>query len=413
MISSNKSLEEEHTAAPQNAGYDYQFYYFIYLLLDFRFGQKIGYEVKEDVHIDYEDGTTILFQTKHTVVKDKLGKAQNLTSLDIDLWKTLHNWANFIKGKGELCDEFLSRNSFILITNKSENNNKIINSISNFKKDGNVDAFIGMLNKLKEETESETIKKYIKTIVSLGKKKLKIFLYKIYIETGVDEIQQKIKNRISEKFHRPELVDPIFEKFSGALLEAKYFDTLNNKSFEITYDDFTKRFGRCFQIATKPKPLPIRELKTLLPENLENQIFIRQLIDIGEVESGSDDIVDYTVQMLSFLNNFNYWLNDEDFILQDEADGFKRNSIVIWKNEFKSRYRKIRSRIKDKVSIDDLSQEINEIGIELVDYIRKQDLSISDFPPLGIELSNGHYYALSNSLDLGWHLDWESKYLEK
>lgn len=413
MIISNKSIEKEHTAAPQGAGYDYQFYYFMYLVLDIRFSQKIGYEVKDDVHIDHEDGTTILFQTKHTVVKNALGEAQNLTNLDVDLWKTLHNWSNFIKDKGKLYNEFLNKNSFIFITNKSEDNNKLIDSLLIFKQDNDVENFIITLNELKKETKSKVIEGYIKTVISLGKIKLKKFLSKLYIETGVEGIQKKIKDRILEKFHQPKIVDPIFERLSGALFDAKYFDTLNNNSFEITFEDFSKRFGRCYQIANDPKPLPIRKLDVFLPDELEEQIFIKQLIDIGEVEKGSDEIILYTKQMLSFLNNFEYWLNEEFFIQQDEVDGFKNNSIMIWANEFRAKYRKIKKQLDSMILVEDLSQEINDIGIELVDYIRKQDLAISGFPPLGIELSNGHYYALSNSLDLGWHLDWKGKYLKK
>lgn len=413
MTLSNKSIEKEHTAAPQGAGYDYQFYYFMYLVVDFRFGQKIGYEVKDDVHIDHKDGTTILFQTKHTVVKNATGEMQSLTSLDVDLWKTLHNWANFIKDKGKLYSEFLNKNSFILVTNKSDNNNKLINSLSVFKQDNDLDKFVFILNELKKETKSKVIEKYIKTIISLGKIKLRIFLSKLYIETEVGGIQKKIKDRILEKFHQPRLVDPIFERLSGALFDAKYFDTLNNKNFEITFEDFGRRFGRCYQIANNPRPLPIRKLEIFLPDELEEQVFIKQLIDIGEVESGSDEIILYTKQMLSFINNFEYWLNDELFIQQDEANGFKENSIMIWANEFRVKYRKIKKQLSSGVLTEDLSQEINDIGVELVDYVRRQDLTISDFPSLGIELSNGHYYALSNSLDLGWHLDWEGKYLKK
>lgn len=413
MSSIIKSIEAGHTAAPQGAGYDYQFYYFMYLVLDFRFGQKIGYEVKDDVHIDHESGTTKLFQTKHTILKNVSGEAQNLTNLDVDLWKTLNNWVSFIKDKKKLYKEFLNNNSFILATNKSDNNNKLIKSLLRFKEDNDIDNFFLVLNELKEETKSNVVKNYIKEVISLGKIKLKFFLSKLHIETGVDEIQEKIKKRILEKFHQQEIVDPIFERLSGALFEAKYFDVSNSKNFEITFEDFSRRFGRCYKIANDPKPLPIRKLEIFLPDELESQIFIKQLIDIGEVESGSDEIVDYTRQMLSFINNFEYWLNEEQFILDDEADGFKKNSILIWANEFKSKYRKIKKKLNDGVSIEDLSQEIDDISIALVDYIRKQDLAISGFPSLGIELSNGHYYALSNTLDLGWHLDWKNKYLKK
>ena len=62
-----KSIQEQHTAGAQAIGFDYQFYYFMLLALELRHGQKVGFEVKDDVHIDKADGTTILFQTKHIV----------------------------------------------------------------------------------------------------------------------------------------------------------------------------------------------------------------------------------------------------------------------------------------------------------------------------------------------------------
>ena len=58
----------------------------MFLALELRNGQKIGFEIKDDVHIDREDGTTIWYQAKHTI-----GTLQNLTTLDTDLWKTLSN----------------------------------------------------------------------------------------------------------------------------------------------------------------------------------------------------------------------------------------------------------------------------------------------------------------------------------
>jgi len=77
-----KSIQEQHTAGAQAIGFDYQFYYFMLLALELRHGQKVGFEVKDDVHIDKADGTTILFQTKHSVLTSSNGAIQNLTTLD-------------------------------------------------------------------------------------------------------------------------------------------------------------------------------------------------------------------------------------------------------------------------------------------------------------------------------------------
>jgi hypothetical protein len=117
--------------------------------------------------------------------------------------------------------------------------------------------------------------------------------------------------------------------------------------------------------------------------------------------------------MLRFVRHFTYWSDEENFILLTEAERFKQESISRWANEFKSRYRKIERKLNSGSEINEFEEEIKDLGIELVDYIRKQDLSIPGYSSLGIDYSNGHYYALSDNLEIGWHYDWENKYKKK
>lgn len=410
-MTGTKTILEQHTAGPQAIGFDYQFYYFMLLALDLKFGQKIGFEVKDDVHIDQEDGTTILYQAKHTIIRNAKGNPQNLTDLDTDLWKTLSNWVDFINV--DISSDFLKKHSFILVTNKSERNNEFISTLNSFKLDNNFDKIKSKIDELAGKTQDETLKKYFKNVSKLSKSKLNLFLTKLVIETGEDEIIEKIKKRILEKYYQENLVEPIFEKFTSELLVSKYLDIKAGEKFEISGDDFGKRFGKCFKIATEIRPLPKREFPVLLPDDLESQIFIRQLLDIGEIRTGSNDIRNYTTQMLKFLNHFTYWSEEENFILLTDIEEFKNNSIQIWINEFKAKYRQIERQINNGSAIEDLEDDIKNLGIDLVDYIRKQDLSIPGFSALGIEFSNGHYYALSDKLEIGWHFDWGNKYKKK
>lgn len=399
---------EQHTAGPQLIGFDYQFYYFMFLALELKLGQKIGFEVKDDIHIDMPDGTSILLQTKHSVTTNTDGSIQNLTDLDSDLWKTLSNWAEFIKTD---CDngDFIETHSFILVTNKNNQNNTFIKTLGQFRIDNNFDKLWNCISDLEGKTQDTTIKSYIKILKSIGKRKLKTFASKLTIETGTDFVIQKIKDRILENVRQEKLVDPIFENLSANLHVAKYTDIKDRKKFEVTCDEFNKKFGKCFQPAFESKPLPPRNIPVLLPDNLEEQPFIKQLLDIGEITSGSTDIRDYTTQMLKFLNDFNYW-SEESFLLPTEIEDFKGDSIQRWKNGFKARYRIMQNKINSGEALDDLEDEIRGLGIELINYIREQNLNIAGHPPLGIPSSNGHYYALSNNLEIGWHLDWENKY---
>ena len=403
-----KSILAQHTAGPQTAGYDYQFYYFMFLALGLKHGQKIGFEVKDDVHIDKEDGTTILYQTKHTVVKNGAGIFQSLTTLDTDLWKTLSNWVDFINAERK--SDFLNKHSFILVTNKSESNNDFIDTLSLFILDNDIDKVLAKINELENKTQDETLKKYIKKIAQLNKGKLRLFLQKLTIETDEDKIIEKIKKKLLEKFYLAKLVEPIFESLSSNLHSAKYLDIKDRLQFEVSCEDFSKRFARCFKVATELKPLPKREFPVLLPDNLESQTFIKQLLDIEEIQTGSSYIRVYTTQMLKYLNHFTYWSEEENFVLLTDMEEFKNNSIQIWTNEFKAKYRHIERQISSGSSISDLEDEIKNLGVALVDYIRKQDLSIPGFPALGIEFSNGHYYALSDELEIGWHFDWGNKF---
>ncbi len=408
-MAETNSIQDQHTAGPIAIGFEYQFYYFMYLAIDLKQGQKIGFEVKDDVHIEKQDGTVIMYQTKHSIVKNATGDIQNLTTLDVDLWKTLNNWTDFINADKKN-SSFLNENEFILVTNKSENNNDFITTLTLFKLDSDIDKVVLKIDELEKKTQDETLKKYIKNVGKLGKNKLKLFLKKLVIETDNDGIIKKIKDRLLEKYYHDDLVDPIFESLSSNLNMAKYLDIKDRKKFEISSEDFAKRFGKCFKVATEIKPLPRREFPVLLPDDLENQIFIKQLLDIGEIQAGSNDIRDYTTQMLKFLNHFTYWSEEENFILLTDIKEFKNNSIQIWTNEFKAKYRQIERKINDGSSINDLEDEVKNLAIDLVDYIRKQDLYITGFSALGAEFSNGHYYALSDNLEIGWHFDWENKY---
>lgn len=407
-MSETKSILEQHTVGPQVIGFDYQFYYFMYLAVGLRTGEKVGFEVKDDVHIDNPDGTSVLIQTKHSIGTNAAGEIENLTTLDSDLWKTLSNWADFIKANEDK-SSFIAKYSFILATNKNVQNNDFVNCHNDFNKDNDIEKIIDKFKEFKKKTTDKVLKRYITNVNSLGKKNLKEFLQKLKIEAGFDQIIQRIKNRILETVKQEKFVEAVYESLHSNLSDSKYFDIKDKKKFEFTQEEFNKRFGKCYQCAFEKSSLPPRNIPVLLPENLEDQVFIKQLMDIGDIVSGSEDIRDYTTQMLKFLNDFTYW-DDYDFLLPTAIKSFNEDSIAIWKNEFKSKYRPIINNINAGTSIKDLEEDIKRLGWDLIDYIRRQNLTIPGYLPLGIPSSNGHYYALSNKLEIGWHYNWKNKY---
>lgn len=397
---------DNHTAGAQAIGFDYQFYYFMFLILELKVGEKIGFEVKDDVHIDKSDGSTVLLQTKHTIQKDTSGNSINLTNLDVDLWKTISNWSLFIKHE----KDFIDKHSFVLVTNKNENNNKFIESTVEYNSSKNIESVLKVVNDLKNNTTDKTIKKYISNFIGIGKKKQKLFLNKLSIETGNEKIIQKIKNRILENVRQEKkYVDIIYNSLYSNLQTSKFLNIKDKNRFEISFDDFNKKFGSCFKVSIENTPLPKRNFPIILPEDIESQPFIQQLLDIGETQSGSDDIKKYTTHMLQFINDFTYWTEEENFLLLTEAEEFKENSIALWANQFKSKYRNIQNQINNGADVNNLENDIKALGIEIIDFIRMKDLTLKQ-QPLGLNHSNGHFYALSNDLEIGWHFNWEAKY---
>ncbi|TKC62154.1 hypothetical protein FBD94_07990 [Pedobacter hiemivivus] len=409
-MSNSNSIQEQHTAGPSAIGFDYQFYYFIYLILDISHGDTIGFEVKDDVHIKRHDGSTILFQGKHSVQTNASGEIQNLTALDEDLWKTVSNWVSMVKGESD-SKEFLSKYSFVLFTNKNEHFNEFITTLSTYQLDGNIKDVVTKLREFKRRTNNKTIENYLTQILNLNIKDLKVFLLKLKIDTGVDDLISGIKNKLMKTARREVIMEAIFESLFTALHTAKYLEIKDRKPFEISFEDFNNRFGRCFSIAFQERPLPRRELPVLLPEDLEAQTFIKQLIDIGEITPGSKKILKYTEQMLKVLNQFIYWL-DNDLLFPHESGKCDENAILIWENKFSAKYRSINTKLASGIPVDDLEEDICCAALDIVDYLREQDLDILE-GKLGVEFSNGHFYTLSDKLRLGWHLNWENKYAQE
>jgi hypothetical protein len=407
-LDNDTSFFDKNTAGPQAIGFDYQFYYFLFLALGLKPGEKIGFEVKDDIHIDKPNGKTVLFQAKHSVRKNKSGKTINLTDSDSDLWKTLSNWADFIKKD----KKFIENHEFIILTNKNNESNKFIENLEKLKETKINKDIIALIDKIKDESEDDNLVHYIKNIKRVGVRKLKIFLLNLKIETGKDEIVKKIKNRILEGIRQKKYVDVIYDCLYSNAQISKFFDIKNKTKFYISFEDFSGKFGECFKVAIENSPLPKRKLKLNSSENLEDQIFIKQLIDVGETHSGSKDIIKYTTNMLSFLNDFTYWTEEENFVLLTEAEDFKDNSINLWANEFKSKYRTVENKINSGVSQYALEVEIKKLAIELVEFLRREELTLKN-NKIGIDYSNGHFYALSNDLEIGWHFNWEEKYKEK
>ncbi|PIT51166.1 hypothetical protein BHC44_11510 [Snodgrassella alvi] len=399
------------SAGAQGLGFDYQFYYFIYLALQLKEGEKIGYESIEDVHLETNENTKILIQLKHSIQTDKTGGIVTMSNRDPILWETLSRWVGYIKK----LDDFLTIHSFRFITNKTENNNEFIKIHKQFIFDKNLSLFKKQLVELLNKTRGNESRKHIDIVLNLDEKNLSEFLLKLDIQLDVGDIEQKIKNFINNNWPVPEKdLDKIYSQLFTKLSHSKYDGIRKCQNFVMTFDEIKLLKVNVCKDVYGNVSLPIRNFINELPENLEEQMFIRQLNEIGELgygEKKSRRITKYTTFMLNAMNNIAWWLKD-NYVTTEQIEKFESTCVERWERIFDDQYREIERAIyNNEANIDELEKNICNQAIGVVRGIRELDLKIDGFQnTIGIEINNGFFYSLSNRLEIGWHYEWEKKY---
>jgi hypothetical protein len=401
-------INDEHTAGPQLIGFDYQFLYFMYLTLDLNSGQKIGFEILDDIHIELSNGNIELLQTKHTIQRTPKGEIINLTERDSDLWKTISNWILFIEESADI-DKFLDQTSFKLVTNKSIKGNTFFQNILKFKKkEITIKEFSDYILELRNSTSSIDIKAQIEKLKKLKQAHKAMFINQIQIISEPENIIDLIKQRIHKQIMKFDRVDDVYNSLYSSMQEDKFLTIKGRGKFSISFEDYTKKYANCFDFAYDKSILPRRELNLIYPEELKSQIFIKQLIDIGETfEDDSDEILTYTTSMLKTFNFLNDWKENGD-ILSTQKNEFDAEAVFIWQRIFKDKYRDYKHKINNR-EIESDDELVRKIAIECVNEVRKEKLRLKN-DELNEELSNGQFYILSNEPRIGWHIDWTNKY---
>lgn len=394
------------SASDTSIGFDYQFYYFMYLVLGLRHNEKIGIEIKDDIHVELQGGDLVLIQTKHTIQTKKDNSTINLTERDKDLWKTINNWVKIINENPD-SNSFIQKTKFQLVSNKSIFKNPFIINVQKLtNNDISIKEFKEYLDSLTKDSTETVINVHINTLKSLSDDLLIKFIKKIDFKLNEDNIIDRIKERIKEKYIEPKRVDDVFNNLFSELKTEEYLTIKDGKKSVLSFEDFVLKFGKCFRVGMS-NILPIRTFEVAIPSKIENQKFILQLIDIGDIGSNDkDEMIGFTIEMLQLINNIKKWEEEGD-IVNYEIENFNRQSVLAWKNSFREKFRQIKVQLNKGEKVDE--SEIKYKAIECLDEMRKQILKI-DETFLSIELSNGQFYYLTNNQQIGWHYDWESRY---
>lgn len=386
-----KTHAEKTSAENKSVGFDYQFYFFLWKVLELKdSGQTVGLEVEDDVHAQLEDGTQVLYQLKHTIQTKADGSSANLTDADIDLWKTLFNWIETITDKNAnratipLQIEFVKSSKFVLTSNKCISNNTIIDGIRNFKIDDDINKLIKIIRDLK--TDNEKLKKYVKTILSVDESVLSLFFKRVQFYLNKDNLIENCKQAIRAKMIPEAQVDRVYAEVESKIREENYHKIKNKEKIIISFDEFFKKYQRYFNIS-RDGSLPFIDDSNLfkLPKSLESQEFIKRLIEINEItEDDLEKILEFTTFKMRIENQILYW-ESEGYLVQKEIDEYRSNAITAWDNKFKKIFRVLKKNINANNNFS--------ISQKLLDELREVELSILG-QAIGIQRSNGEYYSL-------------------
>jgi len=401
-VSKDKTHSDKTSADSILVAFDYQYYYFLWKLFSLRPGESVGLEVKDDVHTELDNNEQVYFQVKHTVKTKADSTPENLTESDADLWKTLSNWSKIVSdsndGRVRELDQinFIKKTSFILASNKSSSGrNSILKVILGYQ-EGTVelDGVKKVFNEISEKSKSETLKEYVNDVLSLNDNVLEHYFRKVFFELDESDIILKCKDSIRSDKIIESKIDYVFSSLDSSIREDNFFIIRNGCKVQISFDEFYLKYRRHYDLA-RNGILTINEYDSALPDKLQSQTFIEQLIEIDDVSSDDlEEIARLTVFKLKLQCNIDIWLQQGE-ITGHEVDEFKKDAIDQWRNKYRSSYRGVINK-----------EDCNSSALKILDDMREKKLILSQ-QLLDTSLSNGTFYDLSDTPVIGWRKDWD------
>ncbi|MEH0712215.1 hypothetical protein [Vibrio owensii] len=392
---------EKIAADKSQLGFDYQDLVCLEYLIDMRQGESVGLEVLDDVHHERIHGDNVLIQVKHSV-----NESESLTNRDLDLWKTLYNWAEalqHLQGKEV---------QFVFFTNKKKTTKqglvdqldrpKIIVSdiaalISSIKED---------IDRKESEKEKEArenpIKKYVDYVNNLTLQQKKDLFEKIkFVFSGVDifnRLKAKVEYFSIDKNNSNDAVCQLI----GVYNKKKYELIKNDKKIIIDYD----RFRNEFQFDRTIKLFQDRKLdfsgyyRFKNANNIDPKygIFSKQLKDIG---IGQDDITDYAIEYAATSMYIQKLISEGDF--SDAEDEVVNGELhTSWRTLHRESYN------NNQIINEDEHTVVARSCLYKFESINAIVSDTKVVQPMVI----GKGMELSDKCQIGWRRDWKDIYGE-
>ena len=111
---------------------------------------------------------------------------------------------------------------------------------------------------------------------------------------------------------------------------------------------------------------PVLEFDGGLPDSIDEQTFIKQLLDIEDIDLSEQEIIqNYTRYRLMLESNLANWV-EEGLLTSEEINIFEDEIFRQWETEYRSSYRR-----------KDNPEEFIDIAHKILKAMRDKELSIS------------------------------------
>lgn len=407
----NDIIENTGHDAKGAKGFDYQFLYFINRLLKMADKRDdVSYEKYDDVSMSSEEGL-VYFQLKHTI-GGRNQKTVNLSLRDYDLWKTLAVWIDITNKQDEdKRIDFLESNSFVLVTNKNPVNNPFWMELQKYQKgEMSFDELKKFYTKVYDETgeskrkevngqKGKTTKGYIKCLIDFDYADQLLKSMSICFEP---DLKKEILESLELNKNIPHKnVEEAYQELLGMIRDKYYSDQKDS----YTREEFSKVFDRICQKYRERKFTFKRNTMTKFPPHLEDQVFIKQLMDVEDISLEDDPlIVEYTMEKFDYINSIRVATKNDD-VSEEEVENVRADAVRYWRQKYKHYMGRINPDDNDKI-IEKASDLLNDIRDKNIYFVEKEIESY---------FSNGCFYYLSDKdsehePQIGWRPGWEEKY---
>ncbi len=404
----------DHSGIGAVAGFGYQDYYYLLRLLKMKVGEAVSYEKIDDVGLE-DGGNVTMFQLKHTIngYKDKVVR---LNEKDTDLWKTIYVWIDIISKKGDakMQKEFIELGDFILVTNKVPDENIFIKKLNDYQESKNFLIMQDYIQNLYDSSfpketlggtmpEENGTQKKIKALLDFGCKEA--FLMKVRVECkSIDDLKSEIfKSLEVEKYTPKANVNSVYISLIGEVTNLKSETIYKGNELIMKAEDFSNKYSSVFY-QYRGKPYNPKRYDYEIPTNPKNMTFLKQLVDIEDVDWEETDLInEYYQRRLSFENNYNDAVN---YISHEGQKNFKSDALLSWNEEFRYHNRPIKNNLDENI--------IKDKARVVLKSVRSKNLILAE-QELDEYHSNGCFYMFSDGVDpkIGWRKDWEDKYKKK